>query len=148
MLARDGRYQEYWFDYDYFSDQVSVLSISRTITFAKSFQQRLYINIHTLLGLYIRLMTIKTLNRNYRRVQICCNFVFGHVVFLSSFPPFWRQHKIETGTVEIVHYSKFLTVIKCTKYEAKRLIQSVKIFIVLTSCNRPDQQTDIRSLYF
>ena len=31
----DGRYQEYWFDYDYdyFSDKVSVVSISQTITY-------------------------------------------------------------------------------------------------------------------
>ena len=31
----DGRYQEYWFDYDYdyFSDKVSVVSISQTISY-------------------------------------------------------------------------------------------------------------------
>ena len=85
MISSDGQYQEYRFDYDYFLDQVSVISITRTIL------RNLYD--HSFISTYIRLLPgficlteIETFHWNYRSLQICCSCVFSHFYYPVMFP--------------------------------------------------------------
>ena len=62
-INSDGRYQEYWldYDYDYFSDKVSMVSITQTITYCWIILTVTSFNKHTCHYLvFIRLTKIET----------------------------------------------------------------------------------------